>query len=320
MPQNSPEAQLEELWRAYAPAVFRYARRRVLPGDVDEVVAETFMVAWRRRNEVPEFPLPWLLGVARGVSANLLRTARRRDALTDRLAALPAPAAPPEPASEVSAPLQVPWKPSLRTTASCSRCWPGTASAARKPRALWGSAVALWPFGCTACAVASRPSSTAATTTARPHHAAVCLLLLAVPPPPPPADRTAVMTHRSTSQLLTAVRALDPLLDQPTPSDDDLGRARRVLQARLDLAGERTGTGRTRTDAREAVRYGRATPYARPGRRGDGSPRRRRKRHLAGRRRRDTPVGPARPPPPHSSGLLLPLSTPRTRPCSRGST
>lgn len=108
MPQSTPEAQLEELWRAHAPAVLRYARRRVLPGDVDEVVAETFLVAWRRLSEVPDFPLPWLLGVARGVSANVRRTARRRDALTDRVAGLPDPVVPPvEQASEVSAPLQV---------------------------------------------------------------------------------------------------------------------------------------------------------------------------------------------------------------------
>jgi RNA polymerase sigma-70 factor (ECF subfamily) len=82
-----PEERLDELWRAYAPAVVRYARRRVLPGEVDEVVAETFVVAWRRLDDVPEHALPWLLGVARGVSANVRRTARRRDALTDRLIA-----------------------------------------------------------------------------------------------------------------------------------------------------------------------------------------------------------------------------------------
>jgi len=65
----------------------RYARRRVLPAEVDEVVAETFVVAWRRIDDVPAYPLPWLLGVARGVSANVTRAARRRDALHDRLVA-----------------------------------------------------------------------------------------------------------------------------------------------------------------------------------------------------------------------------------------
>lgn len=83
------EQDFEALWRDHAAAVVRYARRRVLPGEVDEVVAETFLVAWRRLDEVPEPALPWLLGVARGVSANVLRSARRRDALTERLAIQP---------------------------------------------------------------------------------------------------------------------------------------------------------------------------------------------------------------------------------------
>ena len=89
-PHESRESQLDALWRTHAPAVLRYARRRMLPAEVDEVVAETFVVAWRRLDDVPEVALPWLLGVARGVSANVRRTARRLDALTDRLAAQPA--------------------------------------------------------------------------------------------------------------------------------------------------------------------------------------------------------------------------------------
>ena len=39
--------------------------------EVDEVVAETFLVAWRRLEEVPSLALPWLLGVAGGVALNL---------------------------------------------------------------------------------------------------------------------------------------------------------------------------------------------------------------------------------------------------------
>lgn len=95
MPDNSPyvsgrhEQRFEQLWQEHAAAVVRYARRRVLPGEVDEVVAETFLVAWRRIDEVPDPALPWLFGVARGVSANVLRSARRRDALHERLAGQP---------------------------------------------------------------------------------------------------------------------------------------------------------------------------------------------------------------------------------------
>lgn len=87
MSRPTPEQRLDALWQSHAPAVVRYARRRVLPSEVDEVVSETFVVAWRRLDDVPEQALPWLLGVARGVSANVLRTARRRDALSTRLQA-----------------------------------------------------------------------------------------------------------------------------------------------------------------------------------------------------------------------------------------
>jgi RNA polymerase sigma-70 factor (ECF subfamily) len=81
------DARFDDLWRDHAQAVLRYARRRVVPADVDDVVAETFVVAWRRLDEVPEEALPWLLGVARGVSSNAVRSARRRDALADRVTA-----------------------------------------------------------------------------------------------------------------------------------------------------------------------------------------------------------------------------------------
>ena len=87
MPSDRSPDRLDALWRDHAPAVVRYARRRVMPSEVDEVVAETFVVAWRRIDDVPDYPLPWLLGVARGVSANLRRAARRRDALHERVTA-----------------------------------------------------------------------------------------------------------------------------------------------------------------------------------------------------------------------------------------
>ncbi len=85
--RKGPEWTVDALWCDHGAAVVRYARRRVLPCDVEEVVAETFVVAWRRIEDVPQYPLPWLLGVARGVSSNVRRAARRRDALHDRLSA-----------------------------------------------------------------------------------------------------------------------------------------------------------------------------------------------------------------------------------------
>jgi len=77
--------RFERMWGDHSPAVLRYARRRCLPDDVDDVVAETFVVAWRRLSEAPGHPLPWLLGICRNVAANVSRARRRRDALYGRI-------------------------------------------------------------------------------------------------------------------------------------------------------------------------------------------------------------------------------------------
>ncbi|WP_189329790.1 RNA polymerase sigma factor [Actinoplanes ianthinogenes] len=82
----APEEHFTRLWRDHAPAVLRYARRRVDDEQADEVVAETFVVAWRRLAEIPAAELPWLFGVARRVSANIRRSDQRRHALHDRMA------------------------------------------------------------------------------------------------------------------------------------------------------------------------------------------------------------------------------------------
>jgi len=47
--------------------VWAYAAARAGRQIADEVVSETFAVAWRRLRDVPDPPLPWLLGVARNV-------------------------------------------------------------------------------------------------------------------------------------------------------------------------------------------------------------------------------------------------------------
>lgn len=51
------------------------------PEAVDDIVAETFLVVWRRLDDVPEPPLPWLLTVARNVAGTERRGAARRQRL-----------------------------------------------------------------------------------------------------------------------------------------------------------------------------------------------------------------------------------------------
>lgn len=62
-------ARFRTLFDATIGAVRRYVHHRgVTGGRADDVVAETFLVAWRRLDEVPDDdPVPWLLAVARNV-------------------------------------------------------------------------------------------------------------------------------------------------------------------------------------------------------------------------------------------------------------
>lgn len=76
------------LYRDQGRAILAYALRRVEePEDAADVVAETFLVAWRRLDEVPVDPGArlWLFAVARRVVANLHRAGRRRTRLGERL-------------------------------------------------------------------------------------------------------------------------------------------------------------------------------------------------------------------------------------------
>lgn len=80
------EERFEGLFRENYPFVRAYALRRTSGDAAQDVVAETFLVAWRRLDDVPADALPWLYGVARRVLANQRRSADRGAALAERLA------------------------------------------------------------------------------------------------------------------------------------------------------------------------------------------------------------------------------------------
>jgi RNA polymerase sigma factor (sigma-70 family) len=72
------ERVFNALYDANYAAVRAYAYRRDR-ASADDVVAETFLVAWRRLEQIPgEAQLPWLLGVSRNTLLNLHRGERRR--------------------------------------------------------------------------------------------------------------------------------------------------------------------------------------------------------------------------------------------------
>jgi RNA polymerase sigma-70 factor (ECF subfamily) len=82
MDAGPASARFEQLFRTHYGRVLAYARRRTSVAVADDVVAETFLIAWRKLEAVPRAELPWLLAVARRVLAN----ERRRDATQERVA------------------------------------------------------------------------------------------------------------------------------------------------------------------------------------------------------------------------------------------
>ncbi|WP_159806131.1 RNA polymerase sigma factor [Cellulomonas citrea] len=75
-----------ELWESCARRVYAYALRHTDADSAQDVVAETFLVAWRRLADVPGDPLPWLLVVARNTMSNRRRSTYRRRLLERELA------------------------------------------------------------------------------------------------------------------------------------------------------------------------------------------------------------------------------------------
>lgn len=110
---TSATAHEDRFRRIYAgnfEALLAYALRRVgQPADAADVVAETFLIAWRRHADIPggDETRLWLYGVARRVLANQLRGGVRRERLGVRLRQRLTAAVAPDPASEVPERLRV---------------------------------------------------------------------------------------------------------------------------------------------------------------------------------------------------------------------
>lgn len=98
-------ARFEALARVVTEPLHRYLLRRADPDQVDDILAETLLVLWRRIEDVPglgpdavqpwcydavqpwcyDAVMPWCYGVARGCLANARRADRRRRSLLERL-------------------------------------------------------------------------------------------------------------------------------------------------------------------------------------------------------------------------------------------
>jgi len=81
--------RFDALFRAYSSDIVAYCGwRSEASSDADDAVAEVFLTAWRRLDDLPDGNAArvWLYATARRVIANQRRSRRRRLALRDRLA------------------------------------------------------------------------------------------------------------------------------------------------------------------------------------------------------------------------------------------
>lgn len=88
---SARERRFRSIVAESTPVIGAYLQRRIYPltyGDVDDLVEETLIIAWRRLDDIPlDAEIPWMVGVARNVLRNAQRKVRRGDAATARMSA-----------------------------------------------------------------------------------------------------------------------------------------------------------------------------------------------------------------------------------------
>ncbi|MEN8040639.1 MAG: sigma-70 family RNA polymerase sigma factor [Actinomycetota bacterium] len=91
MRNPSADGRFRTIYQANYEPIRSYCLRRLPVDDVNDVMADVFLVMWRRINDVPEGDAArlWLYGIARNCVANSQRTTRRSRRLRAKLAAMP---------------------------------------------------------------------------------------------------------------------------------------------------------------------------------------------------------------------------------------
>lgn len=85
----SPEDRFRAAYTATYPDLLRFVTRRVHPSHAEDVVADVFLVAWRRVADLPDeldHQRAWIYGIARRTLLNQYRADRRQQALAVRIA------------------------------------------------------------------------------------------------------------------------------------------------------------------------------------------------------------------------------------------
>ncbi|GIF53737.1 RNA polymerase sigma-70 factor (ECF subfamily) [Asanoa ferruginea] len=88
MTHADAQRRFTSIYYEHHPQVYAYAVSRAGRDLADDVVGETFLIAWRKLASVPaDAPLPWLLGVARNVVRRRYHAEVRQAALAVELRA-----------------------------------------------------------------------------------------------------------------------------------------------------------------------------------------------------------------------------------------
>ena len=84
------EARFVEIYRRFGKPIQAYCARRTAGSQVADAVADVFLVAWRRIDQIPvgDAALPWLYGVAYRVLSHQWRHKARIRKLDERLRGL----------------------------------------------------------------------------------------------------------------------------------------------------------------------------------------------------------------------------------------
>ena len=91
---SAPDRQhvFRSLYASAYPDLLRFVQRRVHPDHAPDVVADAFLVVWRRLDELPVAEgdaRAWIFGITRNLLLNERRGAQRREALGVRLGTAP---------------------------------------------------------------------------------------------------------------------------------------------------------------------------------------------------------------------------------------
>lgn len=92
--ESERRTAFREIFEATFEDLSRFVARRIDSDFCDDVISETFLVAWRRFDELPRAisdVRPWLFVTARNILANAHRSQKRVQSLVDRIANQPHP-------------------------------------------------------------------------------------------------------------------------------------------------------------------------------------------------------------------------------------